>query len=71
MLKLSIQLAYFKHSLSAAIESVCLSFSRPNTLVIEKTGSQDSGRYTCLATNEAGTLEQHYNLHVLGKVFLY
>ncbi|MPC08143.1 Hemicentin-1 [Portunus trituberculatus] len=37
----------------------------PQRLVLRSVSKDDAGRYSCLATNEAGTLEQDFNLHVM------
>lgn len=54
------------------------SFSLPNafkggrTLQILNAKEEDAGRYTCVATNEAGETLKHYEVKVYGKnVFLF
>ncbi|XP_063876640.1 hemicentin-1-like isoform X2 [Scylla paramamosain] len=39
--------------------------TNPQRLVLRNVSKDDAGRYSCLATNEAGTLEQDFNLHVM------
>nr|XP_053650237.1 hemicentin-1-like [Cherax quadricarinatus] len=37
----------------------------PRRLLLKNINKEDDGRYTCLATNEAGTVEQDFTLHVI------
>ncbi|XP_071515843.1 hemicentin-1-like [Panulirus ornatus] len=37
----------------------------PRRLLLTNVSKDDDGRYTCLATNEAGTVEQDFTLHVM------
>lgn len=47
----------------------CLSLHRdPRRLVLYNVSKAEAGRYSCLATNEAGTLEQDITLHVMSKL---
>lgn len=40
----------------------------PRRLALQNVTKEDDGRYTCLATNEAGTIEQDFTLRVMGTV---
>ncbi|XP_050723288.1 hemicentin-1-like isoform X2 [Eriocheir sinensis] len=37
----------------------------PRRLILHNVSKDEAGRYSCLATNEAGTLEQDFTLHVM------
>lgn len=39
------------------------------SLHIAKSEADDTGRYTCVASNEAGEVSKHFTLKVLGKEF--
>lgn len=45
--------------------------SAGRTLKITDAGLEDSGRYTCLATNAAGEVQQHIQLSVHGNLQIY
>lgn len=41
--------------------------SQEMVLQLIKAETEDSGRYTCIASNEAGEISKHFILKVLGK----
>lgn len=42
-------------------------FPNASTILIQNVQEHDSGRYTCIATNTAGSYEKDFHVNVLGK----
>lgn len=42
-----------------------------STLTVTATHTSDSGKYTCVATNQAGEEDRIFNLNVYGELYLY
>lgn len=48
-----------------------LAFTGGRTLQILNAKEEDAGRYTCVATNEAGESLKHYEVKVYGKIAVF
>lgn len=60
----------YQSELSMSCVCLCLSQLEPagRTLKVKEARLEDSGRYTCLATNAAGEAQQHIRLSVHGNL---
>lgn len=58
-----LQIVWFKHGRHLHYGSASLPVELMSKNEIDRTA------YSCMATNEAGTAEQHYRIKVLGEIF--